>query len=90
MVLKYNNQLQPFSAMFWNTKQGFSLRILVAGERYNVRGEYFERGSTSEYKIVTGYPRLLPKKNSREPFGLLKYKVRSLNHISRSPIKKDQ
>ena len=23
VVLKYNNQLQPFSAMFWNTTQGF-------------------------------------------------------------------
>ena len=34
---------------------GFSLRILVAGERCNVTGEYFERGSTSEYKIVIGY-----------------------------------
>ena len=36
-------------------KAGFSLRILVAGERCNVTGEYFERGSTSEYKIVIGY-----------------------------------
>jgi len=34
---------------------GFSLRILVAGERCNVTGEYFERGSTSEYNIVIGY-----------------------------------
>ena len=34
---------------------GFSLRILVAGESYHVTGEYLERGSTSEYKIVTGY-----------------------------------
>ena len=31
---------------------GFSLRILVAGERCCVTGEYFERGSISEYKIV--------------------------------------
>ena len=31
-------------------KTGFSLRILVAGERGNVTGEYFERGSTSEKK----------------------------------------
>ena len=30
------------------TKPGFSLRILVAGERCNVIGEYFENGSTSE------------------------------------------
>ena len=36
-------------------KTGFSLRILVAGERGNVTGEYFERGSTSEKKIVIGY-----------------------------------
>jgi len=34
---------------------GFSLRILVAGERFNITEEYFERGSTSEYKIVIGY-----------------------------------
>ena len=27
---------------------GFSLRILVEGERCNVTGEYFERGSMSE------------------------------------------
>ena len=34
---------------------GLSLRILVAGERCNVTGEYFEGGSTSEFKIVIGY-----------------------------------
>ena len=34
---------------------GFSLRILVAGERCNVTGEYFERGSMSGYNIVIGY-----------------------------------
>ena len=34
---------------------GFSLRILVAGERCCVTGEYFERGSISEYKIVILY-----------------------------------
>lgn len=28
----------------------YSLRILVAGESCNVIGEYFERGSKSEYK----------------------------------------
>ena len=39
----------------WLVIAGFSLRILVAGERCNVTGEYFERGSTSEYKIVIGY-----------------------------------
>ena len=33
----------------------YSLRILVAGESCNVIGEYFERGSKSEYKIVIGY-----------------------------------
>ena len=27
---------------------GFSLRILVAGERCNVTGEYSEKGSTAE------------------------------------------
>ena len=36
-------------------QSGFSLRILVAGERCPVTGEYFERGSTSEDKIVIGY-----------------------------------
>ena len=34
----------------------FSLTILVAGERCNVRGEYFERGSTSELKNSHGLP----------------------------------
>ena len=34
---------------------GFSLRILVAGERCNVTGEYFERGSMSEKNIVISY-----------------------------------
>ena len=34
---------------------GFLLRILVAGERCNITEVYFERGSTSEYKIVIGY-----------------------------------
>ena len=29
-------------------KGGFSLRILVAGERCNITGDYFERGSTSD------------------------------------------
>ena len=33
----------------------FSLRILVAGERCNVTGEYFEGGSTSKYNKVIGY-----------------------------------
>ena len=34
---------------------GFSLRILVAGERCCVTQEYFERGSISQYKIVILY-----------------------------------
>ena len=34
---------------------GFSLRNLVAGESCNFIGEYCERGSTSEYKILIGY-----------------------------------
>ena len=33
----------------------FLIRILVAGERCNVTGEYFEKGSTSEQKVVIGY-----------------------------------
>ena len=36
---------------FMGGSAGFSLRILVAGERCNVTEEYFERGSTSEYKL---------------------------------------
>ena len=36
-------------------ESGFSLRILVEGERCNVTEEYFESGSKSEYKIVIGY-----------------------------------
>ena len=40
---------------------GFSLIILVAGERCNVTREYFERDSSSElkikYKIVAGSER---------------------------------
>lgn len=41
--------------MHEHTLSGFSLRILVEGERCNVMGEYGERGSSSEQKIVTGY-----------------------------------
>ena len=33
----------------------FSLRILVAGERCNVTGEYFERGPYLSKKIVITY-----------------------------------
>ena len=36
----------------------FSSRILVAGERCNITGEHFERGSTSEKKIIIGYQTL--------------------------------
>ena len=31
------------------------IKILEAGERCNVTGEYFETGSTSEYNVVIGY-----------------------------------
>ena len=34
---------------------GFSLRILLAGEKCNVTRDYFERGSMSESKIVIEY-----------------------------------
>ena len=34
---------------------GFSLRILLAGEKCNVTGDYSERGSMSESKIVIEY-----------------------------------
>ena len=37
-----------------NSQQGFH-KELVAGERGNFSGEYCERGSMSEYKIVIGY-----------------------------------
>ena len=37
---------------------GFSLKILVAGERFNATGEYFKRGSTSENKLVIGHQTL--------------------------------
>ena len=36
------------SVILDHSDPGFSLRILVAGERCNVTGEYFKRGSTSE------------------------------------------
>ena len=41
----------------WNTiaLSRVSPRILVAGERCNFTGEYCERGSMSEHKIVIGY-----------------------------------
>ena len=45
----------PLLEMNRAPSSGLSLRILVAGERCNVTGEYFERGSTSEFKIVIGY-----------------------------------
>ena len=32
--------------------------LIVAGVRCNVTGEYFEKGSTAEKKIVIGYRRL--------------------------------
>lgn len=37
---------------------GFSLKILVAGERFNATGEYFKRGSTSAKKLVLGHQTL--------------------------------
>ena len=37
---------------------GFSLKILVAGERFNATGEYFKRGSTSEKILVIGHQTL--------------------------------
>ena len=38
-----------------NNSAGLSLRILVQGETCNITGEHFERGSSSEWKIFTGY-----------------------------------
>ena len=37
---------------------GFSLKLLVAGERFNATGEYYIRGSTSEKKLVIGHQTL--------------------------------
>ena len=39
----------------WVSIQGFQEEILVVGESCNVTGEYFERGSTSEYNSHIGY-----------------------------------
>ena len=39
-------------------KTRFSLKILVAGERFNATGEYFKRGSTSKKKLVIGHQTL--------------------------------
>ena len=62
---KYNNtncilklQFESIMVFFFSSLSGFSLRILVAGERFNVMGENFERGSTSEYKIFICYRKL--------------------------------
>ena len=55
-------------------KPGFSLRILVAGERCNVTGEYSERGSTSE------------KKNSHRLPNVSRRNLRSKQRIVRCPM----
>ena len=59
---KYNNtncilkwQFESIMVFFSSSLSGFSLRIIVAGERCNVTGENFERGSTFEYKIFICY-----------------------------------
>ena len=57
--LLYTCTTRTWHFLMWHLKEnmntGFSLRILVARERCNITGEYFERGSTSEQKIVIGY-----------------------------------
>ena len=62
---KYNNtncilklQFESIMLLFCSSLSGFSLRILVAGERFNVTGDYFERGSTSEYKNSRWLPNI--------------------------------
>ena len=67
LILNFFQKLQGFSAVkcYFSqsrfdigagcSKTGFSLRILVAGERCNCTGEYCERDSMSEQKIAIGY-----------------------------------
>ena len=52
---------------------GFSLRILVAGERCNITGEYFERGFTQRAKKVV----------SDSP-GLVDFAIRLVNSVFNS------
>ena len=55
MFYKFSTTIEFHKIQNKTQVSGFSLRILVAGERCNITEEYFERGSTSEYKIVIGY-----------------------------------
>ena len=57
MAFAVHTGLGMFAFKFYVIYQetGFSLRILVAGERCNVTEKYFESGSMLEQKIVIGY-----------------------------------
>ena len=57
MAFAVHTGLGMFAFKFYVIYQetGFSLRILVAGERCNITGKYFESGSMLEQKIVIGY-----------------------------------
>ena len=55
LVLHWKQKGKKTWGLKWLTHPGFSLRILVEGERCNITGEYFKTGSTSEWKLVKGY-----------------------------------
>ena len=55
VIVEYPLHLGHLEMHITCSNPGFSLRILVAGERCYITGEYFERGSMSEYKIVILY-----------------------------------
>ena len=57
MAFAVHTGLGMFAFKFYVIYQetGFSLRILVAGERCHVTEKYFKSGSMLEQKIVIGY-----------------------------------
>ena len=55
MFYKFSTTIEFHKIQNQTQVSGFSLRILVVREKCNITEEYFERGSTSEYKIVIGY-----------------------------------
>ena len=56
-LLALHPESMSFSSVVntWHTFSGFSLRILVAGVRCNIPGEYFENTPCLNKKIVIGY-----------------------------------
>ena len=81
----------PLSLVVWSHRNFRWLLILSIGSAYihvKMATSYLSRNMITTHfrhlqNLVT---RLLPKKNFREPFGLLKFKVRSPSHIVRSPV----